>query len=71
MRKHEPHPAHSTVAAIRKAIRSLRKFPNRGREGREEGTRDLLVERLPHVVAYSVKRDAVEILHIWHPAQDR
>jgi toxin ParE1/3/4 len=71
LRKHEPKLAHSTVAGIHKAIRSLRKFPNRGRKGREEGTRELLLERLPQIVAYCVKEDAVEILHIWHPAQDR
>jgi toxin ParE1/3/4 len=71
LRKHQPHLAHSTVVEIQRAIRSLRKFPNRGRIGREEGTRELLLERLPHIVAYSVQADAVEILHIWHPAQDR
>jgi hypothetical protein len=29
-----------------------------------------LRRRLPHIIAYRVKDDAVEILHIWHPAQD-
>jgi plasmid stabilization system protein ParE len=42
-----------------------------GRKGREEGTRELLHKHLPHAVVYRVKDDAVEILHIWHPAQDR
>jgi toxin ParE1/3/4 len=71
LREHHPHLAHTTIVAIHNAIRSLRKFPNRGRNGREEGTRELLLDRLPHIVAYCVKPDAVEILHIWHPAQDR
>jgi plasmid stabilization system protein ParE len=53
------------------SVRSLKKFPQRGRKGREEGTRELLQRRLPHVIAYRVKDDGVEILHIWHPAQDR
>ena len=26
---------------------------------------------LSHIIAYRMKHDAVEILHIWHPAQDR
>jgi hypothetical protein len=30
-----------------------------------------LRRRLPHIIAYRVKGDAIEILHIWHPAQDR
>jgi plasmid stabilization system protein ParE len=71
LKEHRPHLAHSTVAEIHKAIRSLKKFPNRGRKGSEEGTRELLHERLPHIVAYCVKEDTIEILHIWHPAQDR
>ncbi len=40
-------------------------------KGREESTRELLHRRLPHIIAYRMKHDAVEILHIWHPAQDR
>jgi len=71
LKKHHPHLAHSTVVEIHKAIRSLKKFPNRGRRGRETGTRELLHERLPYIVAYSVRADVIEILHIWHPAQDR
>jgi toxin ParE1/3/4 len=71
LKQHHPHLARSTVVEIHKHIRSLRKFPNRGRKGSEDGTRELLHERLPQIVAYCVKEDAIEILHIWHPAQDR
>ncbi len=69
--EHEPHLARSTVIAIREAILSLKKFPNRGRPGAIDGTRELLHERLPYIVAYRVKEEAVEILHIWHPSQGR
>jgi toxin ParE1/3/4 len=73
LKEHEPHLARPTVIAIRKSARSLKKFPQRGRKGREESTRELLHRRLPHIIAYRVneKRGDVEILHIWHPAQDR
>jgi len=71
LKENEPHLARPTVIEIRKSARSLKKFPERGREGREENTRELLHRRLPHIIAYRVKDDAVEILHIWHPAQDR
>ncbi len=53
-----------------RGIRKLKQFPNMGRPGREEGTRELLHKRLPHIVAYRVKDDSVEILHIWHSAQE-
>src|SRR2546421_2760466 len=71
LREHEPHLAKPTVIEIRKSVRSLKKFPQRGRMGREESTRELLHRRLPHIIAYRLKHDAVEILHIWHPAQNR
>jgi toxin ParE1/3/4 len=66
-----PHLSRSTVVEIREAVRSLKKFPHMGRPGRLEGTRELLHDRLPYIVVYRVIKDAVEVLHIWHPAQDR
>jgi toxin ParE1/3/4 len=69
--KHEPHLARPTVMAMREAVLSLRKFPNRGRTGVAEGTRELLHERLPYIVAYGVRKEVVEVLHIWHPSQER
>ncbi len=69
LREHEPHLARPTVIEIRKSVRSLKKFPLRGREGREEGTRELFYRRLPHIIAYRVKDAAVEILHICTPCK--
>jgi toxin ParE1/3/4 len=69
--KHEPQWASSTVIAIRDALRTLKQFPNQGRKGREHGTRELLHSRLPFLIVYRVKEDAIEVLHIWHTSQDR
>jgi toxin ParE1/3/4 len=69
--EHEPHLARPTVTALHEAILSLRRFPSRGRPGAVDGTRELLHERLPYIVACRVKEEAVEILHIWHPSQER
>lgn len=71
LRKTDPTLALSTVSEIRESIQSLKTFPHRGRPGRESGTRELLHNRLPYIVAYRVRDDSAEILHIWHPAQDR
>lgn len=68
---HESHLARPTVIALRDEIYSLRQFPHRGRPGVIAGTRELLHERLPYIVAYRVKDDTVEVLHIWHPSQER
>ncbi|HVI07226.1 MAG TPA: type II toxin-antitoxin system RelE/ParE family toxin [Candidatus Binatia bacterium] len=69
--EHESHLARATVIEIRESIRSLRKFPRSGRPGIEEGTRELLHRRLPYIVVYRTKDEPIEILHIWHPSQER
>ena len=68
---HEPQRARPTVIELRQGLRKLKQFPHIGRPGSKEGTRELLHERLPHIIVYRVREDAIEILHIWHPAQDR
>jgi addiction module RelE/StbE family toxin len=62
--------AEQTVRTIYKRIRSLKSMPNRGRAGHRSGTRELPLTPLPYVVVYSVRAQAVEILHIYHGAQD-
>jgi toxin ParE1/3/4 len=39
--------------------------------GREGGTRELVFTRLPYIVAYRVKEQDIEVLHIYHAAQQR
>ena len=53
------------------AVSSLREWPYRGRLGREEGTRELLFPPLPYIVVYRVKEQSIEVLRIYHAAQDR
>lgn len=69
--EHLPQFAQSTVLELYETIRSLKMWPSRGRIGREEGTRELVVPRLPYIVVYRVKEQAVEVLHIYHGAQNR
>jgi len=68
--QHHPQFAESTVRTINRQIKSLKKSPNRGRPGHREGTRELPISALPYVVVYAVKIDAIELLHIYHGAQD-
>jgi toxin ParE1/3/4 len=68
--KRHPHFAEPTVRTIYRRIRSLKTAPNRGRPGHQSGTRELTITPLPYVVVYSVKADTLEILHIYHGAQD-
>jgi toxin ParE1/3/4 len=38
--------------------------------GREDGTRELVLTPLPYIVVYRVREDAIEILHVYHGAQN-
>jgi plasmid stabilization system protein ParE len=67
---HYPHFAGASVKAIYQHIRSLKGSPNRGRPGHRTGTRELVLFPLPYIVVYQVKAEAIEILHIYHGAQD-
>ena len=67
------HPQHRqpTVRKLYEAIRSLKEWPHGGRLGREDGTRELLFPPLPYIAVYRVKEQSIEVLRIYHAAQDR
>ena len=44
-------------------------FPRRGRPGRKDGTRELVLSPLPYVVVYAVRGDVIYIVRILHGAQ--
>ena len=44
-------------------------FPNRGRAGKKEGTRELVMAPLPYIVVYTVREDVVYVVRILHGAQ--
>lgn len=53
------------------AIRLPKELPLRGRVGREDGTRELLFPPMPYIAVYRVKEQSIEVLRIYHAAQDR
>ena len=71
LERHYPQFTEQTVRTIYERAGSLKTAPNRGRPGHRSGTRELALTPLPYVVVYAVKAEAVEILHIYHGAQDR
>jgi toxin ParE1/3/4 len=50
-------------------IRSLKQWPNRGRTGREDRTRELLFPPTSYVAVYRVNEQSVEVLRIYHAAR--
>ena len=68
--QHRPELAAPTVRDLYDRIRALKTMPFIGHSGRIEGTREFVHPRMPYIVVYRVKPDAVEILHIHHSAQN-
>jgi toxin ParE1/3/4 len=56
--------------SIYQALQALRLYPQSGRLGSKDGTRELVISKTPYIAVYRVKDDSVEILHIHHGAQD-
>lgn len=66
------NPAAASRIAIQivAACDRLEYLPERGRPGLRTGTREL-VAFWPYVIVYRVKGGSVEIIRVWHGAQDR
>jgi toxin ParE1/3/4 len=69
IRQDNPSAALRVARAIYNAIAQLNTFPNRGRPGKIDGTRELPLTSLPFVVVYRVTENAVEIVRLLHGAQ--
>ena len=61
--------ANRVARLIYDSIQSLRTMPHRGRKGRVESTRELVVSSLPYIVVYRVSTERLLILNIVHGAQ--
>ncbi len=55
---------------IYNGIASLRDFPNRGRKGLAENTRELLFPPWPYIVVYEISGDQIQVLRIRHASQN-
>jgi addiction module RelE/StbE family toxin len=64
-----PHAAVVVDDRIRVQVRQLLQFPETGRPGRIEGTRELVISRTPYIAAYRITGDTVRVLRVLHGAQ--
>ena len=67
--QHVPDRAADLVRAVYDAPALLLEFPDRGRPGKKEGTRELVLSPLPYLVVYAVRSDVIFIVRILHGAQ--
>lgn len=68
----ERNPAAASRIAVQllSAFDRLEYLPERGRPGAVAGTREITTI-WPYVIVYRITATAVEILRVWHGAQDR
>ena len=71
LKQYHPHYRQPTMRKLYDTIRSLKQSPHRGRPGTEGGTREILFPPLPYVAVYRVREQTIEVLRIYHGAQDR
>jgi toxin ParE1/3/4 len=70
IRQDNPAAAREVTQTITDGVGKLKVFPNLGRNGPAEGTREMVFPSLPYIAVYRVKENAVEILRVYHAAQD-
>ena len=70
IRQDSPRAAAQVVKTIREQVATLKSHPLIGRPGIIEGTRELIISRLPHLVVYRVQQGAIEVLAVVHTARD-
>src|SRR5687767_13459884 len=58
--------ANRVTRTIYDAVQSLRALPYRGRHGRLENTRELVIPPLPYIVVYEVSESRLVILNVLH-----
>jgi toxin ParE1/3/4 len=64
-----PGRAAELVREIYDAPSALLTFPYRGRPGKKEGTRELVLSPLPYIVVYQIAGDVIDIARILHGAR--
>jgi toxin ParE1/3/4 len=64
-----PSAAEKQLDAIQRAIEQLINFPEMGRLGRVEGTRELVIQGTPYIAAYRIKGATISIVALLHGAR--
>ena len=67
--EHAPALPDAIVDRILDGIDALAQFPNLGRQGRLNGTHELVITGTPFIVFYRLRKSQVEILGVLHAAR--
>jgi toxin ParE1/3/4 len=61
-----PQAAITADERIREQVEVVARFPQSGRPGRIDGTRELVINRTPYIVAYRIAGNTIRILRVLH-----
>lgn len=61
-----PDAAYALILKVQKSVEMLRGAPQLGREGRVNGTREYIIPGTNDIIPYRVKKDQLQILHVFH-----
>ncbi|MFZ6648818.1 type II toxin-antitoxin system RelE/ParE family toxin [Undibacterium sp. TJN25] len=64
-----PQAAIAVDERISDQIKLLANFPELGRTGRIEDTRELVITHTPYIIAYTFSDDTIRVLRVLHSAQ--
>ncbi len=67
--ENNPEFAATTIQSIFESASELKLFPRRGRPGRKESTRELVLTQLPYLIVYEVVDQSVRVLRVLHGAR--
>jgi len=70
IQKDNPRAASEVAEVLYEGCSRLKQFPRFGREGRIQGTRELIFAGLPYIVVYQIKDQNLDVVRIYHGAQD-
>jgi addiction module RelE/StbE family toxin len=70
IRKDNPAAALRVARTIYRGVSRLGRFPNAGRIGLAENTRELVFAPWPYIAVYEIVGDQVQLLRIRHAAQN-
>jgi toxin ParE1/3/4 len=64
-----PTAAQELIIKIQNAANQLQNYPFMGKNGRVEGTKELIISNSPYILIYRVKEESVEVLRILHTSK--
>lgn len=65
-----PEAARRMQQLVMAGVDRLRDYPQIGRPGRVEGTRELIISGTPFLLVYDENPVRIEIVHVYHGRQD-